>query len=42
MQQLSAAVTAAALMTGSVLENVTLPHFEVTGGYADGMVSYKV
>jgi hypothetical protein len=37
MQQLSAAVTAAALMTGSVFPNVTLSYFEVTGGYADGM-----
>jgi hypothetical protein len=37
MQQLSAAVTSAALMTGSVFPNVTLPQFEVTGGYADGM-----
>jgi hypothetical protein len=37
MQQLSAAVTSAALMTGSVFPNVTLPHFEVTGGYVDGM-----
>jgi hypothetical protein len=37
MQQLSAAVTSAALMTGSVFPNVTRPHFQVTGGYADGM-----
>ncbi len=37
MQQLSAAVTSAAVMTGSVFPNVTLPHFEVTGGYADGL-----
>jgi hypothetical protein len=36
MQQLSAAVTSAALMTGSVFPNVTLPHFEVEGGYIDG------
>jgi hypothetical protein len=37
MQQLSGAVTSAALMTGSVFPNVTLSHFEVTGGYVDGM-----
>jgi hypothetical protein len=37
MQQLSAAVTSAAVMTSSVFPNVTLPHFEVTGGYVDGM-----
>jgi hypothetical protein len=37
MQQLSAAVTSAAVMTGSVFPNVTLPHFEVTAGYADEM-----
>jgi hypothetical protein len=37
MQQLSGAVTSAAIMTGSVFPNVTLPHFEVTGGYVDGM-----
>jgi hypothetical protein len=37
MQQLSAAVTSAALMTGSVFPNVTLPHFEITGGYVEGM-----
>jgi hypothetical protein len=37
MQQLSAAVTTAALTTGSVFPNVTLPYFEVTGGYVDGM-----
>jgi hypothetical protein len=37
MQQLSAAVTSAALMTGSVFPNVTLPHFEITGGFVDGM-----
>jgi hypothetical protein len=37
MQQLSAAVTSAAVMTGQVFPNVTLPHFEVTGGYADEM-----
>jgi hypothetical protein len=37
MQQLSAAVTSAAVMTGQVFPNVTLPHFEVTAGYADEM-----
>jgi hypothetical protein len=37
MQQLSAAVTSAALMTNSVFPYVTLPHFQITGGYADGM-----
>jgi hypothetical protein len=37
MRQLSAAVTSVALVTGSVFPNVTLPHFEVTGGYVDGM-----
>jgi hypothetical protein len=37
MQQLSASVTSAALMTGSIFPNVTLPHFEVAGGYVDGM-----
>jgi hypothetical protein len=37
MQHLSGAVSSAALMTGSVFPNVTLPHFEVTGGYVDGM-----
>jgi hypothetical protein len=41
MQQLSAAVTSAALMTGSVFPNVTLPHFEITGGYVDGMGGIK-
>jgi hypothetical protein len=37
MQQLSGAITSAALMTGSVFPNVTLDNFEVTGGYVDGM-----
>jgi hypothetical protein len=37
MQQLSAAVTSAALMTDSVFPYVTLPQFEVTAGYVDGM-----
>jgi hypothetical protein len=41
MQQLSAAVTTAATMTGSVFPNVTLPQFEVTGGYVDGMGGIK-
>ena len=41
MQQLSAAVTSAALMTGSVFPNVTLHEFEVTGGYVDGMGGIK-
>jgi hypothetical protein len=37
MQQLSASVTAAAIMTGSVFPNVTQPYFEITSGYVDGM-----
>jgi hypothetical protein len=37
MQQLSAAVTTSALTSGSVFPNVTLPYFEVTGGYVDGL-----
>jgi hypothetical protein len=37
MQQFSASVTSSALMTGSVFPNVTIPQFEVSGGYVDGM-----
>jgi hypothetical protein len=37
MQQFSASVTSSALMAGSVFPNVTIPHFEVSGGYVDGM-----
>jgi hypothetical protein len=37
MQQLSAAVTSAAVMTDQIFPNVTLPHFEVTAGYTDDM-----
>jgi hypothetical protein len=37
MQQMSASVTASALMTGSVFPNLTQPYFEISGGYVDGM-----
>jgi hypothetical protein len=41
MQQLSAEITIAATMTGSVFPNVTLHQYEITGGYADGMGGIK-
>lgn len=37
MQQLSASVTATAVMTGAVFPNLTQPYFEITGGYTDGL-----
>jgi hypothetical protein len=37
MQQLSASVTASALMTESVFPNITQPSYEISGGYVDGM-----
>jgi hypothetical protein len=37
MQQMSASVTASAIMTGSVFPNLTQPFFEISGGYVDGM-----
>ena len=37
MQQMSASVTASAVMTGSVFPNHTEPFFEISGGYVDGM-----
>jgi hypothetical protein len=36
MQQMSASVTASAVMTGSVFPNLTQPFFEISGGYVDG------
>jgi hypothetical protein len=37
MQQMSASVTATALVTESVFPNLTQPYFEISGGYVDGM-----
>jgi class 3 adenylate cyclase len=37
MQQMSSTVTSAAFMTGSIFPNLTLPQFEISGGYVDGM-----
>jgi hypothetical protein len=37
MQQMSASVTATALMTGSVFPNLTQPYYEISGGYVHGM-----
>jgi hypothetical protein len=37
MEQLSASVTAAAVMTGAVMPNLTIPFFEIDGGYTDGL-----
>lgn len=37
MQQLSAAVTSTAILTGASFPNLTQPHFEITGGYVDGL-----
>ena len=37
VQQLGATTTSAALMTGQTFPNVTQPHFEITGGFVDGM-----
>jgi hypothetical protein len=37
MQQMSASVTASAMMTGAVFPNLTQPYFEISGGYVDGM-----
>jgi hypothetical protein len=37
MQQMSASVTATALVTGSVFPNITQPYFEISAGYVDGM-----
>jgi hypothetical protein len=37
MQQMSASVTASAIMTESVFPNHTQPFFEISGGYVDGM-----
>jgi hypothetical protein len=36
MQQLSASITSTAVMTGAVFPNLTLPHFEISGGYVNG------
>jgi hypothetical protein len=37
MQQMSSTITSAAFMTGSIFPNLTLPQFEISGGYVDGM-----
>jgi hypothetical protein len=37
MQQMSASVTASALMTGAIFPNLTQPYFEISAGYVDGM-----
>jgi hypothetical protein len=37
MQQMSASVTASAIMTGSVFPYLTQPNFEIAGGYVVGM-----
>ena len=37
LQQLSGTTTSTALMTGQTFPNVTQPHFEITGGFVDGM-----
>jgi len=41
MQQLSASVTASALLTGEVFPYVTQPFFEITSGYVDGLGGIK-
>jgi hypothetical protein len=37
MQQMSASVTASALMTEAIFPNLTQPYFEISGGYTHGM-----
>lgn len=37
MEQLAASVTSAALMTNATFPYLTQPHFEITGGFVDGM-----
>ena len=37
LQQLSGTTTSTALMTDQTFPNVTQPHFEITGGFVDGM-----
>jgi hypothetical protein len=37
VKQLCGTITSEAIMSNQVFPNVTLPHFEVTGGFVDGM-----
>jgi hypothetical protein len=37
VQQFCGTITSEAIMSNQVFPNVTLPHFEVTGGFVDGM-----
>jgi hypothetical protein len=37
MQQMSASVTASALMTDSIFPNLTQPYYEISAGYTNGM-----
>lgn len=37
VEQLTASITSEAIMSNQTFPNVTMPHFEITGGFVDGM-----